>query len=105
VVFERVDSIPRHPAQLYEAICYIFIFILLWNVYHRKPMLKLGFLFGLFLILLFGARFAMEFLKENQEAFEEGMKFNMGQLLSLPFVALGGYLMVRSPKAAAARKN
>ena len=98
VVFERVDSIPRHPAQLYEAICYIIIFIILWNVYHRKPQLKPGFLFGVFLILLFGARFGMEFLKENQEAIEEGMKFNMGQLLSLPFVALGIYLLARPYK-------
>ncbi|MGV3762548.1 prolipoprotein diacylglyceryl transferase [Parapedobacter sp.] len=102
VVFERVDSIARHPAQLYEAICYILIFILLWNVYHRKPKLKPGFLFGLFLILLFGARFALEFLKENQEAFEEGMTYNMGQLLSLPFIAIGVYLLFRPHRAAAA---
>lgn len=98
VVFERVDAIPRHPAQLYEAICYVLIFILLWNVYHRKPVLKPGFLFGLFLILLFGARFVLEFVKENQEAFEEGMTYNMGQLLSLPFVAVGIYLLFRPYK-------
>src|SRR5690606_6756519 len=98
VVFERVDAIPRHPAQLYEAICYLLIFILLWNVYHRKPKLKPGFLFGLFLILLFSARFAIEFLKENQEAFEEGMQYNMGQLLSLPFIAVGVYLLFRPAK-------
>ncbi|MEC3878742.1 prolipoprotein diacylglyceryl transferase [Parapedobacter sp. 10938] len=105
VVFERFDNVPRHPAQLYEAICYILIFIILWNVFHRKPNLKPGFLFGLFLILLFGARFGMEFLKENQEAFEEGMRFNMGQLLSLPFIAIGVYLLFRPHKAATTAKN
>ncbi|WP_353126873.1 prolipoprotein diacylglyceryl transferase [Parapedobacter pyrenivorans] len=104
VVFERVDTIARHPAQLYEAICYLLIFILLWNIYHRKSLLKPGFLFGLFLILLFGARFVMEFLKENQEAFEAGMAYNMGQLLSLPFVAAGIYLVFR-PYQALPNKN
>jgi len=98
VVFERVDAIPRHPAQLYEAICYVLIFILLWNIYQQKSSLKPGFIFGLFLILLFGARFGLEFVKENQEAFEEGMKYNMGQLLSLPFIAMGVYLLFRPYK-------
>ena len=105
VVFERIDPIPRHPAQLYEAVCYLLIFILLWNIFHRKPLLKPGFLFGLFLILLFGARFAMEFLKENQEALEEGMSYNMGQLLRLPFIAIGVYLLFRPHKSATARKE
>ncbi len=106
VVFEQVDQIPRHPAQLYEALSYILIFFLLWSVYHRNPSLKPGFIFGLFLILLFGARFGLEFIKENQEAFEEGMRFNMGQLLSIPFVAMGVYLLLRPHnKSAAARKR
>lgn len=98
VVFERIDGVPRHPAQLYEAICYLLIFILLWSIHRRKPVLKPGLLFGLFLILLFGARFGMEFLKENQEAFEAGMTYNMGQLLSLPFIAIGIYLVWRPHK-------
>ena len=98
VVFEQVDQVPRHPAQLYEAICYVLIFLLLWNIYHRKASLKPGYIFGLFLITLFGARFALEFVKENQEAFEEGMKYNMGQLLSLPFIATGIYLLFRPAK-------
>lgn len=104
VVFEQIDQIPRHPAQLYEAICYVLIFILLWNIYHRKAVLKPGLIFGVFLILLFGARFGLEFVKENQEAFEEGMKFNMGQLLSVPFIALGCYLLFR-PAPALKRKK
>lgn len=95
VIFERIDQIPRHPAQLYEAVSYVLIFILLWNIYHRVSSLKPGLIFGVFLILLFGARFALEFVKENQEAFEEAMKFNMGQLLSIPFVALGLFLLFR----------
>ncbi|WP_257667765.1 prolipoprotein diacylglyceryl transferase [Parapedobacter tibetensis] len=105
VIFARVDQIPRHPAQLYEAISYVFIFILLWNIYHRRPTLKPGFIFGVFLITLFGARFALEFVKENQEAFEEGMKYNMGQLLSLPFVAIGIYLLFRPYKVTADKKK
>jgi phosphatidylglycerol:prolipoprotein diacylglycerol transferase len=95
VIFAQVDQIPRHPAQLYEAIAYVILFFILWNYYHKKPHIKPGALFGIFLIGLFGARFLLEFLKENQEAFEESMNYNMGQLLSLPFIAVGIYLLVR----------
>ncbi|HWJ27855.1 MAG TPA: prolipoprotein diacylglyceryl transferase, partial [Flavisolibacter sp.] len=70
-VFERVDLLPRHPSQLYEAIAYFFIFLVLWGWYQRKgTQLKTGFLFGLFLVLVFSARFLIEFSKEAQEAFE-----------------------------------
>lgn len=95
VIFAKVDAIPRHPAQLYEAIAYIAIFVLLWVMYHGKRRLKPGFLFGIFFITLFGARFFLEFFKENQEAFEEGMRYNMGQLLSIPFVLVGLYFALR----------
>ncbi len=105
VVFEQVDNVPRHPAQLYEALCYILIFVILWTTYHRKAALKPGYIFGLFLIMLFGARFAMEFFKENQEAFEDGMAYNMGQLLSIPFVATGVYLLLRPHKPKAAKAS
>lgn len=94
VVFEKIDSIPRHPAQLYEAIAYVGIFFLLWMVF-KKGLPKQGYLLGLFFVLLFSARFILEFFKENQEEFEQGMQFNMGQLLSIPFVAIGLYLMFR----------
>jgi prolipoprotein diacylglyceryl transferase len=94
VVFERVDNIPRHPAQLYEAVCYLFLFIFLWWFYKIKiTHYKRGFLFGLFLVLLFSSRFMIEFVKEEQEAFENTMRLNMGQLLSLPFIAFGVYLV------------
>lgn len=95
VIFAHVDEIPRHPAQLYEAIAYVAIFILLWTIYQRSTKLKPGLIFGIFLITLFGARFALEFLKENQEAFEESMRYNMGQLLSIPFMLAGVYLTFR----------
>jgi prolipoprotein diacylglyceryl transferase len=84
------EILPQHPAQLYEALAYVLIFFLIWYLYTRQlPKLKRGMLFGLFLILLFGARFAIEFIKNNQVAFEENMFFNMGQLLSLPFIVAG----------------
>src|SRR5690606_20483381 len=99
VIFAKVDEIPRHPAQLYEAIAYTLIFIALWTIYKRSTALKPGLIFGIFLITLFGARFALEFLKENQEAFEDGMQYNMGQLLSIPFVLAGIYLTFRKAPA------
>lgn len=90
VVFERVDNIPRHPAQLYEAISYFLIFVIMMILYTRmSDKLKSGFFFGLGLVLCFTARFIIEFVKENQVGFEDGMLFNMGQLLSLPYITLG----------------
>lgn len=95
IVFQRVDNIPRHPAQLYEAILYLIIFGVLWFVYSKyMPKLRAGFLFGLFLTTLFTARFFVEFIKENQEQFENRMTINLGQWLSIPFVILGLYLVV-----------
>ena len=81
---------PRHPAQLYEAVCYLISFFILMHLYWKTNAKdKQGFLFGAFLILIFTARFLIEFVKDNQEAFEEGMVLNMGQLLSIPFVLIG----------------
>lgn len=89
-VFESVDSIPRHPAQLYEAISYLLIFaVMVWLYTTRRDALKNGFFFGLVLALVFTSRFFLEFFKENQVAFEDGLTFNMGQLLSLPYVLVG----------------
>jgi phosphatidylglycerol---prolipoprotein diacylglyceryl transferase len=90
VIFERVDNIPRHPAQLYEAISYFIIFTIMMLLYkNMRARLKNGFLFGLATVLFFTARFLIEFLKENQVGFEDKMILNMGQLLSLPFIAVG----------------
>ncbi len=91
------ESLPHHPTQLYEALSYLLIFFLLFALYKKKTTtLPRGFLFGLFLILLFSARFFIEFIKEPQVGFEVGMTLNMGQLLSLPFVLAGAALLVWS---------
>ncbi len=91
---ELLATVARHPTQLYEALSYIAIFFILFFLY-RKRYLKVrdGFIFGVFMILLFAARFFIEFVKNDQVAFEAGMQFNMGQLLSLPFI-LAGVVMI-----------
>ena len=89
-VFTQVDSVPRHPAQLYEALVYLsyfFLFLFLYKRYDHK--LKRGFYFGICLTLIFAFRFFVEFIKEDQVAFEQGMSLNMGQWLSIPFVIIG----------------
>lgn len=90
VIFERVDNLPRHPSQLYEAFSYFIILAIMIILYIKmRDKLKNGILFGLATVLFFIARFIIEFLKEDQVGFEEGMTFNMGQLLSLPYIAVG----------------
>ncbi len=97
VVFTQLgEDFPRHPAQLYEAGCYLLIFIFLWFLYWKtNKREKLGYIFGAFLVLLWTVRFFVEFLKENQVEFEDSMALNMGQWLSIPFVLLGLYFMFR----------
>jgi prolipoprotein diacylglyceryl transferase len=90
VIFERVDNIPRHPTQLYEAISYFIIFAVMMILYKKgRDRLRNGFFFGLGSVLFFTARFVIEFLKEDQVGFEKGMTLNMGQLLSIPFILAG----------------
>ncbi len=99
ILFPRIDNpvIPRHPTQIYEALAYLLIFILLFYIYKKKTALTpRGLLLGLFLALVFGARFIIEFFKENQEAFEEGMMMNMGQILSIPAILFGIVLIFNS---------
>ncbi len=91
-VFASVDQLPRHPAQLYEALGYFAIFALLFSWQRQPRFQQRGRLFGVLLVLIFGWRFLVEFFKENQEAFEQTLWLNMGQLLSLPFV-IGGMLI------------
>ena len=89
-VFDRVDKLPRHPAQLYEAIIYFMIFGLMFYLYQTKrENLHNGFFFGLVITLIFVARFFIELIKEKQVPFEEQMKLDMGQLLSIPFIMVG----------------
>ncbi|MFP4368279.1 MAG: prolipoprotein diacylglyceryl transferase [Candidatus Kapaibacterium sp.] len=94
VIFTRVDDTPRHPAQLYEAFTYLLIFAYLIIYYlKRKSGLMQGKLFGLFLTLVFTARFIIEFVKERQVDFELGLPLDMGQLLSIPFILIGLYFL------------
>lgn len=96
VIFSHVDEIPRHPAQVYEAIFYLITFIVLYYLYKTKiHKLHGGFIFGLFLIMVFGFRFFVEFLKEDQTYFEAYLPLNMGQLLSIPLVIAGVWLILR----------
>ena len=86
-----------HPTQIYEALCYFTLFgILMWMYWKRNCQERPGLIFGVFLIGTFLSRFFIEFIKNNQVAFEEGMTLNMGQCLSIPFVLLGLFLVVRA---------
>ncbi len=95
---EILQSIPyRHPAQLYEAICYIFVFIVLYLLYWKTDWKnKPGFLFGLFMVLLFVVRFFVEFYKKSQGGFEDALGvLSTGQWLSIPMILIGVYFMVK----------
>ena len=95
-VFVREDNLPRHPAQLYESLIYLAFFLVnLFYLYRRnRAMTGTGFFTGWTLILVFTARFFIEFLKERQVAFENRMTFDMGQWLSIPFIITGIVLVV-----------
>ena len=94
---EPVFSLPSHPTQLYEATCYLITFVVcLWLYFRKEAWKQEGLIFGIFMILVFGSRFFVEFVKNDQEAFEEGMLLNMGQLLSIPFVLLGCFCIWRA---------
>ena len=116
-IFEQVDNVPRHPGQLYEALAYFcFFFVMLWAYQRSKkaypqPLPKgkgeqaletqsiikpvgSGFFFGLVLTLIFTFRFFIEYTKDIQVDFEAGMPFNMGQLLSVPFIIIGIACMI-----------
>lgn len=87
----------RHPAQLYEAIYCVFLFVLFYWLWKRKRQdFGPGFMFGAFCVLLFIERFVDEFFKENQEDFEQFLPINMGQILSIPFILIGIFMMYRS---------
>ncbi|MEG1622034.1 MAG: prolipoprotein diacylglyceryl transferase [Alistipes sp.] len=94
-----VEAVPvQHPTQIYEALCYIITFaVLCWLYYgkdsgRRRP----GLLFGVGLVGIFVTRFFIEYIKEDQESFEQAMTLNMGQLLSIPFILLGIYMIWRA---------
>jgi len=95
----RTFGIARHPAQLYESIsCLILFAFLFWYWSRYKINLPEGRIFGMFMIILWSLRFAYEFLKENQVSFENKMPLNMGQILSIPLVLVGVFILIRSYK-------
>jgi prolipoprotein diacylglyceryl transferase len=94
-IFTSYDTVPRHPAQLYEAIHYFIWFVVLfWVWYRQRESMKNGFLFSWSLIVLFSLRFVDEFFKMNQAQFEDGMILNMGQILSIPFILTGVVMLI-----------
>ena len=94
------ETVPKHPTQIYEALAYLLLFIILWWMYFKKDLArrKPGVMFGFFLIWLFVARFLIEFVKNPQVAFEESMTLDMGQLLSIPFIITGAVILALSLK-------
>lgn len=100
VIFKNLgEDFARHPAQLYESFCYLLIFILLWFTYWKTDKKqKIGYIFGLFLVLLWTVRFFIEFLKEPQVGERALWVINTGQWLSIPFIIAGFYFMFRPTK-------
>ena len=109
-IFEHVDKVPRHPGQLYEAIAYAILFCIMWTIYKRShqhptsntqhPQVGTGWYFGFCLTYIFTFRFFIEYTKEIQEAFEASLPIDMGQILSIPFIILGTYCMIKAKKKA-----
>jgi phosphatidylglycerol---prolipoprotein diacylglyceryl transferase len=97
VFLRNGENAPKHPTQIYEALAYLAIFVLLFRIYWRKKgVFPAGILTALFFILVFTARFFIEYVKEDQVAFEAAMKLNMGQWLSIPLIIGGIFLFVYS---------
>lgn len=94
---EPIFTVPSHPTQLYEALCYLVTFaICMWLYFIKQEWKREGLIFGVFMICIFGSRIFIEFLKNNQEAFEDNMVLNMGQWLSIPFVLAGCWFVWRA---------
>ncbi len=97
VIFDRVDQIPRHPTQIYESLCYFIIFVLSYRLYLKyKQKTPGGLIFGFVIAAIFACRFGIEYFKEVQSPWERALPINMGQILSIPFVLIGVYLMWRA---------
>ncbi len=98
IFLNRGETLPRHPAQLYEAFGYITLFLILMIIYHKTRMKdKRGFIFGFFLMFLFSVRFIVEYVKESQGGLEEQFGIlSTGQWLSIPFIIFGIGLMIKS---------
>jgi phosphatidylglycerol:prolipoprotein diacylglycerol transferase len=99
-IFERNgETVAKHPTQIYEALAYLFSFAVLMLLYWRtRAKNREGLLTGVFFVFIFLARFLIEYIKEDQEAFEADMALNMGQWLSVPFIIAGVFLILRALK-------
>jgi prolipoprotein diacylglyceryltransferase len=98
---ELLQQVPaKHPAQLYEAFCYIFVFAILFFLYWKtEAREKSGYLFGLFLVMNMSIRFVVEYVKESQGGFENALGlFSTGQWLSIPFILIGLYFVFTAKK-------
>ena len=97
--FADPSGLARHPSQVYESIAYLFFFAILLRVYLKNyKTMNNGYLLSLFLVLIFGARFLIEFTKEGQASFDDALPITMGQILSIPFVCYGVYLYLKTKK-------
>jgi len=99
-IFERNhETVAKHPTQIYEALCYLATFgVMLYMYWKTKAKDYQGLIVGVFFVMVFTARFFIEFIKEVQESFENSMSLDMGQWLSIPFVLTGIFLIVRALK-------
>lgn len=94
------EDFPRHPTQIYEAVGYLLTFIILWLVFWKTDKKqKLGYIFGLFMVMLWSVRFVVEFFKEAQVEDRGTWDLNTGQLLSIPLILIGLYFMFRNSKS------
>jgi prolipoprotein diacylglyceryltransferase len=106
IIFARVDMVPRHPVQLYEAFSYIIIFLLLIAIYRKvTPAFATKILPGVFLVTLFTARFFLEYTKTRQAAYTTDLPFTTGQLLSIPYILLGILWMIWAFKSTSKDKT
>lgn len=106
IIFERVDMIPRHPVQLYEAISYLIILVLLVTIYRKvTPAFATKILPGVFLVTVFTARFLLEYTKTRQEAYTTDLPFTTGQMLSIPYVILGILWIIWAFKSSSKETN
>lgn len=95
------ETVPCHPTQIYEMIYCLVTFAVTYPLYkYTQARRREGLLIGIFLVMVFGTRFALEFIKNTQEEFENGHLLDMGQILSIPFIALGIYLIIRAYRRA-----
>ena len=93
------EDFPRHPTQIYEAVGYLLVFVLLWYLYWKtKAKERLGLLFGLFFALLWSVRFFIEFFKEAQVDDRATWSLNTGQWLSIPLILIGLFFVFRSKR-------